>query len=49
MYDIDIKGTDSWCIEGHSKPNGAKFLRFGYDPCQNWIKICELVTTYKVR
>ena len=34
--------------KGHSTPNGAKFLRFGHDPSQNLIKICQVVTIYKI-
>ena len=28
--------------QGHSTPNGAKFLRLGYDLSQNLIKICQV-------
>ena len=31
---------------GHSTPNCAKFLEFGYDPSQNLIRICQVVTIY---
>ena len=35
-------------VFGHSTPDSAKFLRFGHDPSQNLIKICQVVTIYKI-
>ena len=32
----------------HSTPNGAKFLRLGHDPSQNFIKICQVGAIYKI-
>ena len=36
-------------ILGHSTPYGAKFLKLGHNPFQNSIRICHIVTIYKVR
>ena len=36
------------CKLGHSTPNDAKFLRHGNDPSQNLVKICQVVTIYKI-
>ena len=33
---------------GHSMPNGAKIFMLGHDPSQNLIKICQVVTIYKI-
>ena len=35
-------------IRVHSTPNGAKFWRLEHDPSQNLIKVCKVVTVYKI-
>ena len=44
----DSKTNDLNCYEGHSTPNGVRYLRLGHDPSQNFIKICQVVTIFKI-